>query len=288
MVEVKFLFRKTKILFRKTIVLGRPGRGSSFCTKTETNPPGFLCIMHNAVFSVDPSKCTITGSKIQSKFVHIDEQVFLAIVLGVWYSIIVPRARRPRVRSQEAEERSVFRGVYFDNLIGGNIMYYKDFLPYARENSGKAGEACEMCFKSYTSGRTVKKLRPAGKKDAYVTFSVEGKRRSVTVEVKTACGRIDNCCDSDYIAYWPEPEEDIELEHSMVVFSREEWRAFLEGYTGRGKILHVRKDGETHIQSFRGIMTGARPKASLPIANYIYEVCEKQPTVAEWLEALRK
>ena len=167
-------------------------------------------------------------------------------------------------------------------------MYYKDFLPYARENSGKAGEACEMCFKSYTSGRTVKKLRPAGKKDAYVTFSVEGKRRSVTVEVKTACGRIDNCCDSDYIAYWPEPEEDIELEHSMVVFSREEWRAFLEGYTGRGKILHVRKDGETHIQSFRGIMTGARPKASLPIANYIYEVCEKQPTVAEWLEALRK
>ena len=169
-------------------------------------------------------------------------------------------------------------------------MYYADFLQYVNQKdsySGKVGDACELAFKSYTSGRTVKKRRPAGKKDAYVTFVVEGKRRSVTVEVKVGCGRVDHCCESDFIAYWPEPTEDASLEDGMVVFPRAAFAEMLNGYPGRGSMLKPRKDGKVHIQSFRGLLTGARPGASVPLAEWIYACCENQPTVREWLKELR-
>lgn len=166
-------------------------------------------------------------------------------------------------------------------------MLYKDFLDYVTENSGAVGSACELALRSYSAGRIVTNVKPCGKFDAIVTFKAEnGKRHKVTVEIKTACGRIDHCSNSQYIAYWAEPSDDMEVENGFVVFSREQWLDFINGYTGRGKLTVVR-NGETHIQSFRGIMTGVRPKASLPIANYIYDVCDAMPTFAEWLENLR-
>jgi len=167
-------------------------------------------------------------------------------------------------------------------------MFYPEFLQYARSarSDGARGEACEMAARSFTSGRIVKAVKPAGKVDAYFTWrDADGKKHSASVEYKTACGRIDNI-DSQYVAYWAEPVDDVAVEDGFVVFSRDEWNAFLDGYTGRGK-LTVERNGETHIQSFRGIMTDARPKASLPIANYIYDACEAQPTLAEWVEEMR-
>lgn len=166
--------------------------------------------------------------------------------------------------------------------------FWKQFARSSKSN-GVIGEACEMSARSYTSGRLVKAVKPAGKADSYFTFTDRnGKRKQFVIEYKTACGRIDNIGNADFVAYWPEPVEDIEVQDGFVMFTLEEWNDFIEGYAGRGKLAYTRDDGETHIQSFRGIMTGARPKASLPIANYIYDVCEGQPTLREFVEYYRK
>lgn len=167
-------------------------------------------------------------------------------------------------------------------------MFYSDFMQFARSarSDGAVGEACEMAARSFTSGRAVKAVKPAGKVDAYFTWrDADGKKHSASVEYKTACGRIDNI-DSQFVAYWAEPVDDVDVEDGFVIFTREEWNAFIDGYTGRGKMT-VERRGEVHIQSFRGIMTGARPKASLPIANYIYSVCDEQPTLRDWVEMMR-
>lgn len=168
-------------------------------------------------------------------------------------------------------------------------MLYTDFLANVRsaKSDGAPNEAVEMAVRSYTGGKLVSYVKPNGKKDMYVSFKADnGKRRSVTVEIKTACGNIEDCEACQYVAYWAEPDPYADVEYSVVIFSREEWHAFLNGYTGRGSLIRNAKDGR-HIQSFRGINSGARPKASLPLANYIYEACEAQPTLAEWLESLR-
>lgn len=168
-------------------------------------------------------------------------------------------------------------------------MFINDFLSFARsdKSSGIYGEATEMAVRSYTGGRLVKSIKPNGKKDVYISFKIDGdKRRTVNAEIKTACGNIGDCAAAQFVIYWPEPMEDIDVEFSAVVFSREEWREFVNGYTGRGSFVRHAPDGD-HIQSFRGIMSGARPKASLPIANYIYDTCDNQPTLADWLAELR-
>lgn len=169
-------------------------------------------------------------------------------------------------------------------------MTIEQFFPYAGKSSGRNGNATEMAVKSYLSGHKVTTVRKQGKFDAFVTFPVEvGKRSYVTLEVKTACGRIDHAPESQYIAYWPEPMADCEVESSVVVFSREEWLTFVNGYKKPSAFVRVNQEtGYTHIQSFRGLLSGARPKASLPIAEYIYEACAKQPTLEDWIKALRK
>ena len=163
-------------------------------------------------------------------------------------------------------------------------MLYSDFLCYVNANDGAVGAACELAVKSYLFGKRVTKVQTRGKRDAYFTIELDGdKRRKVTIEIKTACGRIDDCASSQFIVYWAEPDADTDIEDSAVVFSKSEWRAFVGGYTGRGSFVRMAADG-AHIQSFRGLLSGARPKASLPIANYIYECCAEQPTLAEWKE----
>ena len=166
-------------------------------------------------------------------------------------------------------------------------MFYSDFMSFVIANSGAVGSACELALRSYSARRIVTNVKPCGKFDAVITFRADnGKRHSVTVEVKTACGRVNHCSDSQYIAYWAEPCDDVPVEDGFVVFSRDEWLDFVNGYNGRGSFLRHAADGD-HIQSFRGIMTGVRPSASLPIANYIYDCCDNQPTFAEWLSELR-
>lgn len=169
-------------------------------------------------------------------------------------------------------------------------MTYYAFIQYVKnaKSNGVAGEATEMAVRSWISGRLVKKIKMQNEADAIVTFKkADGKRGKIALEVKTACGRVDNIMRNAYVAYWAEPFDDVDVEDAVVVFTPEEWKAFMTGYNGRGKFLNVRDDGQVHIQSFRGILSGARPKASLPIANYINEACENQPTLREFITELR-
>lgn len=165
-------------------------------------------------------------------------------------------------------------------------MLYTDYIDYVIQNDGAVGAAVELAVKSYLFGRRVTKVQTRGKKDAYFTVELDGdKRRKTTLEIKTACGRIDDCAASAWVVYWAEPDPDTDVEFSAVVFSKSEWKAFVNGYTGRGSFTRTASDG-LHIQSFRGLLTDVRPKASKPIAEYIYSVCENQPTLAEWKESV--
>lgn len=164
------------------------------------------------------------------------------------------------------------------------IEYYIDRCDFVMSDSGKYGKAYEMALREYFSGRKSIRVKPQGKFDAYVTFWIGDSRKEVTVEIKTACGDIATAHKSQFIVYCPEVRTDREPEMQGYVFSREEWREFVNGYTGRGAFTRVDKVGRKHIQSFR---SAGRPKASRPIAEYIWAVCESKPTAAEWLTALR-
>lgn len=165
-------------------------------------------------------------------------------------------------------------------------MLANDFVDFVIDNDGLGGSAVELACKSYLFGRMVTKIQSKGKRDAYFTIAIDGdNKRKVTLEIKTACGRIDDCASSQFIIYWPEPDLFTDVEFSAVVFTKAEWKEFVNGYTGRGSFVRHAKDGD-HIQSFRGLLSGARPKASKPLAEYIYSVCDNQPTLAEWKESV--
>lgn len=143
---------------------------------------------------------------------------------------------------------------------------------------GLCGKAFEVGVRSYIMQRIVKAVKSQGKND--IQFTYEGKR--YTCEIKSACGEIETLESSQYIIYAPTVDIDKTAESQGFVFTREEWRAFVNGYTGRGKFLRIdEKRGHTHIQSFY-VSETIRPKASKPIANYIWETCSTLPTVEEF------
>lgn len=152
------------------------------------------------------------------------------------------------------------------------------------KDTGVNGRAFEMSIREYFSGRPVKGVKAQGKRDAYFTFKTEGGRKKRTVEIKTACGIIDTIETAQYIVYCPEVDIFTPAELQGYVFSREQWVTFVNGYTGRGQFTRVNSRGEKHIQSFR---SATRPKASKPIADYIWNSCFDMPTVAEWVAMLR-
>ena len=149
---------------------------------------------------------------------------------------------------------------------------------------GRLGTAFEMAIKEYLSGKEQKTVRSQGKKDAYFTYYENGKRKQVTIEIKTACGEIETADKSQYICYCPYVDIDIPAEEQAYMFSREDWQAFINGYTGRGKFTKLDSRGHLHIQSF---YCESRPKASKPIADYIYTTCNQQLTLADWKEERR-
>ena len=162
---------------------------------------------------------------------------------------------------------------------------FNTYLTYFDDaDNGKVGKAAELTIRHLTSGKTQSRVKAQGKFDAYVTYKSEDGRKSVTLEIKTACGDIATATRSQYIAYCPEVDERISLENQFFVFTREQWTEFVEGYTGRGKFLRLDKAGRLHIQSFRST---SRPKASQPIADYIWNTCYEMPTYCEWLADLR-
>lgn len=154
------------------------------------------------------------------------------------------------------------------------------------KDSGRMGKAYEMALREYFSGREQDSVKSAGKVDHTLTFKLEGgKRGKYTIEIKTACGEIEMAARAQFIVYCPEVDPAVDAEEQGYVFSRDEWNAFLTGYEGRGKFIREdAKRGHAHIQSF---YTESRPKASKPIAEYIWATCNEQMLVADWLEELR-
>lgn len=164
------------------------------------------------------------------------------------------------------------------------IEKYLEFFPNPKD-WGRYGKAYELAIREYLSGRAQKAVKSQGKVDTHFTFTLDGKRKAVTVEIKTVCGEID-CADcAQFIIYCPDVQPTEEAETQGFVFTREEWRDFINGYDGSGKFIREdSKRGKKHIQSF---YSESRPKASKPIANYIWETCLDRPTVEEWKEELR-
>lgn len=165
-----------------------------------------------------------------------------------------------------------------------NIMYYLVFFTNEKD-TGAYGKAYELAVREYLSGRKQKAVKSQGKTDAYFSFNVDGKKKTVTVEIKTACGEIDTADRSQFIIYCPEVQHTENAEDQGFVFTRSEWVDFVNGYKGRGQFIRVdSKRGKKHIQSF---YTENRPKASKPIAHYIWDSCLSKPTVAEWKNQMR-
>lgn len=144
------------------------------------------------------------------------------------------------------------------------------------DDSGRAGKAFEIAIRSYIMGREQVKVKAQGKVDIRLTF--EGARR--TCEIKTACGEIETVASAQMVIYAPVVDTEFPAESQAYVFTREQWLDFVNGYTGRGQFLRRDSRGHEHIQSFY-VSETIRPKASKPIANYIWNTCYNLPTVDE-------
>lgn len=159
------------------------------------------------------------------------------------------------------------------------IEIMKGFCRIAKKNdSGAAGKAFELAVRSYITKREQKTVKKQGQID--IRFSFDGKRH--TCEIKTACGEIETAESNQYIIYCPNVDIDFPAELQGYVFTREQWKAFINGYTGRGSFVRYdSKRGHSHIQSFY-VSDTIRPKASKAIARYIEGVLFNMPTVADF------
>lgn len=159
------------------------------------------------------------------------------------------------------------------------IEIMKAYLNGRKENdSGAEGKAFEIAIRSYITGRTQKAVKKQGQTD--IRFTFDGKRH--TCEIKTACGEIETAESNQFIIYCANVDTDFPAESQGYVFTREQWKTFLDGYTGRGSFVRYdSKRGHAHIQSFY-VSDTVRPKASKAIARYIESVLFNMPTVADF------
>lgn len=146
------------------------------------------------------------------------------------------------------------------------------------KDSGADGKAFEIAIRSYITGRAQKTVKKQGQTD--IRFTFDGKRH--TCEIKTACGEIETAESNQYIIYCANVDTDFPAELQGYVFTRDQWKAFINGYTGRGAFVRYdSKRGHSHIQSFY-VSDTIRPKASKAIARYIENVLFNMPTVQEF------
>ena len=160
-----------------------------------------------------------------------------------------------------------------------HLAYYDNV-----KDNGRFGKVYEQAVREYSSGRRSSITFVKGQGKADLNLSAYGKR--FTCEIKTACGEVEMAEKSQLIIYCPDVDINYPAEKQGFVFTREEWKNFLAGYTGRGKFLRQDSNrNHLHIQSF---YTESRPKASKPIAEYIWDTCTGQPTIEEFLMEGRK
>lgn len=163
------------------------------------------------------------------------------------------------------------------------ISHYTD-----PNDKGSAGKLFEIACRSYTSGRAVDAIKSAGKVDALITYTdaETGKRVSVRAEYKSGSGELSaDLYKADIVIYCPEVRYDIEAEDQAFVFTQDEFREMLNSYPGRGQL--VRYNSKRKVTQLQQFQTESCPKASAPMANYLWECCYEKPTLKEWLEEKR-
>lgn len=132
-------------------------------------------------------------------------------------------------------------------------------------DAGLYGRAFECAVKSYMLNREILAVSASGEPDAVVIY----KGKSCTVEIKCGQGKMRDTWNADLVVYAPELDPTQPLEWQAHLFTAEEWRTFMTGYTGRGHLLKP-GDPDQRIQPF---WTEAKQKGSKPIAEYINAVC---------------
>lgn len=158
-------------------------------------------------------------------------------------------------------------------------IMHEEIAKRDNNDSGIYGKAFEIAIRSYIMNRRVKAVKSQGKTD--IRFTFDGSRH--TCEIKTACGEIETAVNNQYVIYCANVDPDFPAEQQGYVFTREQWRDFLNGYTGRGQFTRTDSHGHLHIQSFY-VSDTIRPKASKPIAAYIESVLFDLPTVEDFFE----
>ncbi len=111
-----------------------------------------------------------------------------------------------------------------------------------------------------------------------------GLGRDAIVEVKHACCILPDTKGIDFVVYVPEVDETTNVTEQAYVFSVDEWENMLANYDGRGQLIRTnsRDDRLRNIQSFR---SATRPKASLPIANYLWNCCFDRDLLSDIINA---
>lgn len=161
-------------------------------------------------------------------------------------------------------------------------------------DSGRIGDASEITIRLWRArslSAVIECVRTAGRDDLQTYVFEDGKKTAKRVEIKTACGRLDNARKSPYMAYCPEVDlNDLEnLPEQFFMFPMQDfwdcldnWDNVRKEYHGRGNSKILRWDsqrGTLHIQSFRAT---TRPKASLPIREYLQDICAERMTMGEY------
>lgn len=177
----------------------------------------------------------------------------------------------------------------FNDSKLNTIEFMARYIAMRLENSetatiddGLIGKAFEVAIRYYMTHRRNFKVKAQGKAD--IRSKVFG-GKAETVEIKTACGELDDTLKDSckWIIYCPDVDLNLEAEYQAYVFSKDEWIAFLENYNGRGSLTRRTSNGKLHIQSFY-VSDSKRPKASKAIANYIIETCNGQSLLADFYE----
>ncbi|MBO7604917.1 MAG: hypothetical protein J6S61_00425 [Elusimicrobiaceae bacterium] len=176
----------------------------------------------------------------------------------------------------------------FDMELVAITLYNYLLELLANDESGKEGKAFELTIRSLLAGRLMTTLVINGLWDltSKMIQRYYNLPKLPKVEVKHACCQLPKPV--DYVVYTPVLYSDESLLSQSYVFTWEEWQAMLNGYEGRGQLTKFNASRNCYnIQSFYGSET-IRPKASKPIANYLWSCCLEKITLAEMKESFEE
>lgn len=170
----------------------------------------------------------------------------------------------------------------------------REFLEKANlEDDGSKGKALEIAIRAYIQPKS-SRIGVTPQARWYGDIRRKNGNNWERLEVKSACGELgivgsaDDLSQllpkADLVLYAPEVNADIPAEKQTFVFTRGEFLEMLGNYGGRGQILRVKSTSagtgvRVSLQSFQ---SDTRPKASKPIAEYLWDCCYEQPTVEEY------